>query len=52
MDISGFLIRVTDGTIFRHTIVLATDLELAQSKAAALFQATQWRVTGVFAIAR
>jgi hypothetical protein len=52
MDIRGFLIRVTDGTTLRHTIVLAPDLEFAQSKAAALFEATKWRITAVLVIAR
>lgn len=52
MELRGFLVRVTDGTIYRHTVVLAPDAMFARSKAAALFEATKWRVADIFDIAR
>lgn len=52
MDLRGFLVRVTDGTIYRHTVVLAPDVAFARSKAAALFEATKWRVWEVVDIPR
>ncbi len=52
MDLRGFLVRVTDGMIYRHTIVLAPDLEFARTRAATVFEGTKWRVWEVLDIPR
>ncbi len=52
MELRGYLIRVTDGMTYRHTVVLAPDAEFARTKAAAVFAGTKWRVRDVMDIHR
>jgi len=46
------LVRVSDGVIDRHTVVLASDIEYARRKADTCFAGTKWTVSAVAEIAR
>ncbi len=52
MDLRGFLVRVTDGMIYRRPIVLAPNVEFARTKTATVFEGTKWRVWEVLDIPR
>ncbi len=51
MDVRGYLVRVSDGKIDRHTILLAPDLHFARLKAVVQFKGTRWLVRMVTEIA-
>jgi hypothetical protein len=52
MELRGYLIRVSDGLSYRHTVLLAPDTEFARRKAAVFFKDTKWRVLTVAEIPR
>jgi len=50
VDVRGYLVRVSDGFTERHTVLIASDIELARQKAASHFAGTKWRVSAVVEI--
>jgi hypothetical protein len=52
MDLRGYLVRVSDGEIERHTVLLASDINVARLKALSRFKGTKWLVRTVSQIAQ